>query len=72
VGHFSPYGGTVQTMGLDSSVLRSEVSIDTSVLVPKCPDTSDPSEQSQCRNVSGPKCHLTGQPVNTKSSFKSS
>ena len=26
VRHFGPYGGTVRTTGLDSSVLRSEVS----------------------------------------------
>ena len=45
-------------MGLDSSVLRPEGQnhcvMDTSVLVPKCPDTSDPSEQ--CRSVSVSNC----------------
>jgi len=45
VGHFSPYGGIVCTLGRDSLALRTELSLDTSVLVLKCPDSSDASNQ---------------------------
>ena len=53
-----PYGETFRTMGLDSSILKPEGQnhclMDTLVLVSKCPDTSDPSEQ--CRSVSVSNC----------------
>jgi len=39
---YGPYGGIVLTVGLESSVLRSEVSFGYFGTGPKCPDTSDP------------------------------
>jgi len=46
-GQFRPWGWTVR-------YISAKCLLDTSVLVPKCPDTSDPPEQ--CRSVPGPKC----------------
>jgi len=48
-GQFGPWGRTVRYLGPSPKCL-----LDTSVLVPKCPDTSDPAEQ--CRSVSVPNC----------------
>ena len=55
VRHFGPYDGTVRTTGpWTVRYLGSKCLLDTSVLAPKCLDTSDPSEQ--CRSVSVPIC----------------
>ena len=54
MGHFGPYGGTVRTMGLDTPVLKSEVSSGHFGTGAECPDTSDPP--GQCRSVSVPIC----------------
>ena len=48
-GLFGPWGWTVRYLGLTLKCLS-----DTSVLAPKCPDTSDPPEQ--CQSVSVPIC----------------
>jgi len=45
-GQFGPWGSTVRYLG--------ECLLDTSDLIPNCPDTSDPPEQ--CRSVSVPIC----------------
>ena len=44
---FGPWGWTARYLG-------PKCLLDTSVLVPKCPDTSDPPEK--CRSVSVPIC----------------
>jgi len=54
---FGSWGWTVQHLGPNCL-------LDTSVLVPKCLDTSDPSEQ--CWSVSGPKCPVTLRPCNVQ------
>jgi len=50
---------TLQTTWQDSSALSPNCLLDTSVLVPKCPDTLDPSKQ--CRSVSD--CRTCGSEV---------
>jgi len=58
VGHFGPYGGTVRTMGLDSSVLRSEVSFGHFGTCAKMSLWThlNSTKVSQCRSVLCPKC----------------
>ena len=51
---FGPYGETVQNVGWTVRYLGLKCLLETSILVAKCPDTSDPPEQ--CRSVSVPIC----------------
>jgi len=60
VGHFSPYGGTVRTMGLGSLVVGSDVSFGAEMSGHFRPIwTVSTVEVSHCRSVSGPKFLVT-------------